>query len=324
VKNTEEKASIIAESSKKIVPRIVQIEPIFGCNASCVMCVIDMPTKRKKGIMSMDLFMKIVGDLLPYKDKIGQIDLFGLGEPLMDKHIFDRIRYLKGKVMRGVGISTNADLLDDKKQDILLDSGIDTVIFSIESTKKEIHERIRRNTDFDRVVRNANKIIEKRNQRNLKTKFVFRFINQKINEGGWEEYKNYWACRIDKNKGDQINLYTAHDWVGEIKNHMIESRKADVEAMKCYQIFERMFIFCDGTMSMCSCDLHHPYMPVGNVTKANSIDVYNGNKMREIREIHLSGNKNTIEICNNCNMLYCKDKKKVVTDINSDVNVNAS
>ena len=296
---------------QKIIPKIVQIESIFGCNASCVMCIIDMPTKRKKGSMSMKLFTKIVVDLLPYKDNIEQIDLFGLGEPFMDKYIFDRIKYLKENGMQGVGISTNADLLDEEKQDLLLSAGIDTVIFSIESTKKEIHEKIRRNTNFDRVVHNANELIKKRDRKNLKTKFVFRFINQELNKGGWKEYKNYWASRIDRDKGDEINFYTAHDWVGEIKNDMVKVRTGDVEARKCYQIFDRMFIFCDGTMSMCSCDLHHPYMPVGNVNKANAIDVYNGDKMREIREMHLSGNKNTIEICKKCNMLYCRDEKKI-------------
>ena len=59
------------------------------------MCVIDMPTNRKKGIMKMDLFKKIIDDLSPYGDRIEQVDLFGLGEPLLDKHIVERIKYLK-------------------------------------------------------------------------------------------------------------------------------------------------------------------------------------------------------------------------------------
>jgi sulfatase maturation enzyme AslB (radical SAM superfamily) len=302
-----------SRDDERIIPRIVQIEPIFGCNASCVMCVIDMPTKRKKGVMPMGLFRKIVDDVAPYRDRIEQIDLFGLGEPMMDPHIFERLRYLKDNGMRGVGISTNADLLDDDKQYLLLEAGIDTVIFSIESTSRDVHERIRKGTDFDRVIRNANGLIAKRDRMGADTRFVLRFIKQKLNDGGWEEYKDYWLGRIDREKGDQVNSYTAHDWVGEIQNGMVEVRRADVEARECYQIFERMFIFRDGTMSMCSCDLHHPYMPVGNVVRANAIDVYNGGEMRRIREIHRAGDKGTIDICRKCNMLYCRDVKEVVT-----------
>jgi hypothetical protein len=62
---------------------------------------------------------------------------------------------------------------------------------------------------------------------------------------------------------------------------------------------------------MCSCDLHHPFVAIGNVADANVIDVYNNQRMRDIREIHLSGRKNTINICRQCNMLYSRQHKKV-------------
>ena len=295
---------------EKIIPKIVQIEPIFGCNASCVMCVVDMPTKRKKGIMSIDLFKKIVDDLAYYRDNIVQIDLFGLGEPLLDKHIFERIRYLKKKGLNGVGISTNADLLNEEKQNLLLESKLDTVIFSIDSTEKDVHEKIRRGTDFDRVLANANNLIVKRDKGDYNTKFVFRFISQELNKGGWEAFKDYWNSRISRIKGDEINSYQAHNWVGEALIDVGE-RTLEVEALECYQVFDRMFILADGTMSMCSCDLHHPFVVIGNVSEGNTIDIYNNEKMQEIRELHLSGKKNTMEICRKCNMLYSRKKKEV-------------
>ena len=294
----------------KVIPKIVQIEPIFGCNASCVMCVIDMPTKRKKGVMSMSLFKRIVDDLHPYRDQIRQIDLFGLGEPLLDKNIFERIRYLKKMEMQGVGISTNADLLNEKRQDLLLESGLDAVIFSIDSMEKEVHEKIRKGTNFDRVLANANSLIRKRDEGNFSTKFIFRFIRQEANRNGWKDFKSYWDARIDRNKGDQINLYQVHNWVGEANVEMAE-RTREIEELECYQVFDRMFILADGTMSMCSCDLHHPFVTIGNVNEQNPIDVYNNEKMREIREIHLSGKKDTIDICRDCVMLYSREQKEV-------------
>jgi len=297
--------------TKKIIPKTVQIEPIFGCNAECIMCAINLPTKRKKGTMPMKLFRKIVDDLATYKDKIEKIDLFGLGEPILDETIFEKIKYLKKKGLRGVGISTNMDLLNEEKQTLLLESGIDTVIVSIDSTKKDIHEKIRKNTNFDRVVANTNNLIIKRDKGKFHTKFVLRYIRQELNKEGWDGYKKYWNSRIDREKGDQINLYEAHNWVGEVPIEVVKARAEDIEALKCYQIFDRMFILCDGTMSMCSCDMLHPYVVIGNVVESNPIDVFNNKKMKEIRKIHLSGDKNTIEICRNCNMLYSRKKKEV-------------
>ncbi|MGV8121189.1 MAG: radical SAM/SPASM domain-containing protein [Candidatus Xenobiia bacterium LiM19] len=293
-----------------LIPSIIQIEPVFGCNASCIMCVIDLPTTRKKMAMPMKLFKKVVDEIAPYRDTITQIDLFGLGEPLIDRHIFERIRYLKDNGLRGVGISTNADILDEEKQELLLESGVDTVIISIESTKKEVHEKIRVNTVFERVVENAGSLIKKRDSGNYETRFIFRFISQKMNRGSWNEYKKYWSARINRNKGDQINSYKVHNWVGEAPVK-VGRRTDDVEQLECYQVFDRAFILADGTLSMCSCDLHHPFVAIGNVADANVIDVYNNQRMRDIREIHLSGRKNTINICRQCNMLYSRQHKKV-------------
>jgi len=61
------------------------------------MCPIDKPSKRKKGVMPIELFKKITDDLSEYKDTIEKIDLFGLGEPLLDRTIFEKIRYLNKK-----------------------------------------------------------------------------------------------------------------------------------------------------------------------------------------------------------------------------------
>ena len=299
-----------ANNSETLIPSIIQIEPIFGCNAACIMCVIDMPTKRKKGVMPMNLFKKVIEDIAPYKDTIVQIDLFGLGEPLLDPHVFERIRYMKSRGLRGIGISSNADLIDDMKQKELLESGIDTVILSIDSLEKEIHEKIRVNTNFERVIANVNGLIQKRNTGNYPTKFVFRFIRQDLNREGWEKYKHYWGMRIDRRRGDQVNLYEAHNWVGEAPVP-VGRRSDDMEALECYQVFDRLFILADGTMSMCSCDLHHPYVMIGHVAHENVIDVYNNEQMREIRRKHLSGQKSSIEICSRCNMLYSQKKKEV-------------
>ena len=305
----EENIKCGGEKYDIIIPKTVQIEPIFGCNANCIMCPINKPTKRKKGVMPDKLFRKIVDDIIPYRHKIEHIDLFGLGEPILDKHIFEKIRYLKKKGLRGIGIATNMDLLNKEKQDLLLESGIDTVIISIDSTKKEIHEKIRRGTNFDGVVANTNNLIAKRNKGKFHTKFVIRCIRQELNKDEGEDYKEYWGSRIDRKKGDQIDLYNIQGWGREIPISI--TRTKEIESLPCYHVFERVFILCDGDVQMCSCNFYYPYVVIGNVEKTNLIDIYNNEKMKEIRRLHLSGKKNTLELCRNCNVLYSREKKEI-------------
>jgi len=268
------------------------------------MCPIDQPTKRKKGVMDVQLFTKIVDDLKQYTNTIQQVDLFGLGEPLLDKNIYEKIQLLKSNGFHNVGISSNCDLLDEESQVKLLQTGLDTLIISIDGTTKETHENIRRNTDYDRVVRNTEQIIGKRNKGGYPTRFLIRFIRQQSNHTQWDEFRAKWLSRLDKSKNDRVSVYDAHNWVGEVPSYGINQYVEEIDKEPCYQITDRMFILHDGTMSMCSCDLHHPHMPIGNVRDENCISVFNNVEMNSIRDFHNSGNKRDIDICSKCSMLY--------------------
>ena len=189
---------MIAEQIR--TPKRLQIETFFGCNAKCVMCFVGYPESnndgvRKKGTMSMEMFKNIIDSMLPYKDHIEKVDLFGLGEPLLDRHLFERIKYVKEKGFQNIAISTNADLLNTEKQKLLLDSGIDTVIFSIDGIKKETHENIRKGVHFERLVDNCQNMIAMRDQGNYNTRFVIRFIRQPSNLKEWASFKQFWQSK---------------------------------------------------------------------------------------------------------------------------------
>ena len=92
----------------KLIPKRIQLETFYGCNARCTMCAISKPAARRIGVMSMEMFRSVVDSMVLYKDYIEKVDLFSLGEPLLDTYLFDRIRYLKEKRFHGIAISTNA------------------------------------------------------------------------------------------------------------------------------------------------------------------------------------------------------------------------
>lgn len=204
----------MASIDPQLLPKRVTIETVFGCNAKCMMCPIDIPTSRKKGIMPFAMFTDLIDSLVPYKNNFEMMDIYGLGEPLLDPYIFERIRYVKGKGFHKVAISTNAQLLNEDKQRELLESNIDTVLFSIDGVEKKTHERIRRGTDFERVINNVLGIIEKRNVGNYRTRFVIRFIRQDANRLEWDAFKAFWPKHVSKDRGDFITTFDVHSWAG--------------------------------------------------------------------------------------------------------------
>jgi sulfatase maturation enzyme AslB (radical SAM superfamily) len=299
---------------KLLIPKRIAIETIFGCNASCIMCVIDLPTERKKGIMPFEMSKHILDELLPYKNQIDRLDFFGLGEPLLDPYLFQRIKYAKEKGFRNIAISTNADILDKEKQKKLLETDIDVVLFSIDSVKKEIHEKIRRGVKFERVVGNCQSIIKMRDRGNYKTRFIMRFIRQNCNKDEWEPFKKFWKSKLSKEKKDFLIVYNMHTWGGEIstKDTILKNsdRNPEIEKQPCHRINELLIILADGSVPLCNEDFHHCKYNFGNVKDSSPIEIFNCEKFNRIRKIHLEGKKNTLELCKECTVLYSERTRK--------------
>jgi sulfatase maturation enzyme AslB (radical SAM superfamily) len=299
--------------NKKIIPKRLQIETIFGCNASCVMCPINMPTKRKKGIMPLTMSEYILDELSPYTDQIEKLDFFFLGEPLLDPYIFERIKYAKKKGFRNIAISTNASILDRPKQIKLLESKIDTVIFSIDGVEKVTYERIRKGLNFEQVVKNCKSIIKKRNNGDYATRFVIRFIRQDINKGEWESFRKYWLPKLSNKKNDLLichDINVLGDECNYSKKEMVEEKK-HIEKKPCHMVFDRLIILNNGCVPLCCIDMHKPHYCFGCVKDTSPIDIFNSMEFNRIRQIHLAGEKNMLKLCRGCTVLYTEDKVTV-------------
>jgi len=287
-----------------IIPERIQLESVYGCNAHCTMCPVHLHSERKKGTMSFDLFKYIVDELHPYKDHITKFDLWGLGEPLLDMNLVKKVKYAKDKGFQNLAIATNADLLNSEIAMQLFQARLDTILFSIDGITKETHESIRINTNFLRIIENANNAILIRNQKNYKTRFVFRFIRQENNSDEWDGYKEYWEQRISRERGDIIIGYDRHTWGGELKDFEPISAKQKIpDETPCHHLFDRLIVLCDGTVPLCCSDLHHAQYSFGNVHDMSPIEVFNSKKIQQFRSIHNSGKRKNIKICKECSIL---------------------
>lgn len=295
------------DPSKTIIPKEVAIETVFGCNLSCTMCFVDQPTWRQKGVMSMEMFEQIVNELKPYASEIEKFDLFALGEPMLDKHLFERIRMVRAAGFRNLAIATNADLLDDKKQEALLESGIDTVIFSIDGIKKETHEKIRIGVDFDRVMVNCKSIIHKRDLSDYKTRFVVRFVRQESNWDEWPEYRAYWNGLLDRDKRDFVARYDEHNHGGKtgVNNKMVP---VDVTPkmlrLPCHYLFNILIILADGTACLCTADFLDAQFQLGKYPEQSLLEIFNSEAYQKLRTLHHEGRRREIDLCKDCNIPY--------------------
>jgi len=121
-------------------PFVVYIDPTNFCNFKCRFC----PTGdgrllrevgRKKTMMSLNLFDKIISDLKQFGQKFNLINLYKDGEPLLNKHFPKMIKKIKdAQITERIWTKTNGSLLHPKLNRQIISAGLDMICISIEAT----------------------------------------------------------------------------------------------------------------------------------------------------------------------------------------------
>ena len=129
----------------------VQVEVTSHCNAKCVYCPNSLIARKRH--MPLGLFKA----LLPYLVYTDLVYLQGWGEPLLNQSIFEMISECKKKGKR-VGFTTNGMLLNDENTRKLVDLDLDIVCVSLAGTNPHTHNRIRKGTDFLKIISNIERL----------------------------------------------------------------------------------------------------------------------------------------------------------------------
>jgi MoaA/NifB/PqqE/SkfB family radical SAM enzyme len=134
-------------------PRLVQIEPTRACNLRCPMC---LRTGVAGGTpeMSFPLFREIVDRNFDY---MHFLLLYGQGEPLLCRDLFDMIRYEHARG-RWVVTVTNGTLLDAAACAEVASSGLDLLRISIDAATPETCSRVRPGVRLDQVLGNVERL----------------------------------------------------------------------------------------------------------------------------------------------------------------------
>ncbi|TSC73238.1 MAG: putative Fe-S oxidoreductase [Parcubacteria group bacterium Gr01-1014_70] len=259
--------------------------------------------------MTMEVFEKIISDLSPYKEKVEMMDLFGLGEPFLDPLMPKRIRHAKKHGFRNVGFSSNMALfnMSREKQREILESGIDTIIFSIDGATAPTYEAIRINGRLEKTVANCLQMITLRNEGNYKTRFLVRFVKQKANEHEEQMFTDFWEKHIDRERRDFLGILPAHSW-GSLEIDV--SRNDTLEKEACPFPFQVMYILADGQVTYCCEDWSEGKYNFGNVKDNNTIVIFNGPQFKAVRTLHLEGKKNNLPMCRNCTVPYTERDRR--------------
>ena len=276
-------------------PNRITVELTNDCNVSCTFCnrqKIDM----KIGYMKEELFYKIIDEAaqhLPIK-----LVPFFRGEPLMHPQVIDFIKYAKEKGIGPIQMASNALLLDERMQDALIESGIDFISFSLDTTDKEIYSCSRLTGDLEISERNVESMGRKCKARK---EMGLQAPTLQVSTIDLEEYRPSQKEFIEKWKQyvDIVRVYEQHDEKGRLVNPDTQ-KKLDIlsERMPCRKVFTDMIIYWDGRLALCNYDWDEK-RDVGNVSNMSLQEAWDSNVYEEIRQMHLTGTFDNI-ICKDC------------------------
>ena len=82
-----------------------------------------------------------------------------------------------------------------------------------------------------------------------------------------------------------------------------------MEAAPCHHLFGLMNVLNDGTVPLCCEDLLHARHAMGSLAENTVEEVFNSQRINGYRRMHLDGNKNRLEVCRECTVLYSEQRR---------------
>lgn len=146
----------------------LEMDIVNRCNIRCVMCYHSLEsTRRAKTVhLSTDDFDFVASKVLPHAYHLS----LSLGnEPLMSPHFVEILRLASRYNVPNLNFFTNGLLLNDKNMDAIIEYGVTQLCISIDGATPATYNAIRRDGDFDHLIRNVKRFIARRDARQSAT-----------------------------------------------------------------------------------------------------------------------------------------------------------
>jgi radical SAM protein with 4Fe4S-binding SPASM domain len=219
--------------------------------------------------------------------------LIGLGEPLLDPAIFDRIERC---ARHGVAtlLSTNGTLLDEAAARRLLDSPLEHVTLSFDGSTRESFEFYRKGARFERVRENFVRFCRMKAERRSRLQIVVQMVRMERNAGEVDDFLRFWSAvpgvdqvRIKEDETNLMRPSAGHD-AGDWKH-------------PCHYLWRGpMYVKHNGDVYPCCQSYMLDGAPVGNIGRQGIEDIWNSDAMQRMRAAHAAGRGGDIDVCSRC------------------------
>jgi radical SAM protein with 4Fe4S-binding SPASM domain len=264
------------------------VETTAKCNLYCPMCPRETH-KQPKEDMTGEIFERLVQSA----ERTGEhMMLIGLGEPLMDRKIFERMEYCDRHGIATL-LSTNGTLLDEEASDRLLRSPLAHITLSFDGTSKETFEYYRKGARFEKVRDNFVRFARMKHERGMNIQVVVQMVRMPGNAHEVDEFRRFWSGvpGVDqvRVKEDETNLVQP------------EARHSASGGRRCHYLWRgAMYVKHDGRVYPCCQSYMLDGAPAGDLRHESLQEIFNSGYMRDLRRLHAAGRGGEVDMCSRC------------------------
>ncbi|MBI3280871.1 MAG: SPASM domain-containing protein [Acidobacteria bacterium] len=265
------------------------VETTAKCNLYCPMCPRETHKQPKEDMPDV-IFERLVRESGRSAE---HMMLIGLGEPFLDRRIFDRIEYCARHNVSTL-LSTNGTLLDEDAAARLLAGRLEHITLSFDGSTRESFEYYRKGARFEQVRDNFIRFARMKQGRRARVQVVVQMVRMERNAAEVADFVRFWSAvpGVDqvRVKEDETNLMRPDS------GHAPDDWKHP-----CHYLWRGpMYVKWNGDVYPCCQSYMLDGNPVGNIGEQPLESIWNSEAMQRLRRLHVGGRAGEIDACARC------------------------
>jgi len=274
------------------IPNNIMIEVTNGCNLACRWCY-HKCMKRKIGVMEFSLYKRIIDECVELG--VENVGLYTTGESFLHPKIYEFIKYAKQRGIKYVYITTNGNALKEESIPKILESGLDSIKFSIDACLKETYEKYKVHARWEKLRKVVKLLRQERDKQKSSLKIFGSYVISKHNKDELKLYDEIWKPYIDETLFTEVN---------SIGGQLDEYKQDDPGSYSpCSLLWNRFIITYDGKLTICCVDFEAS-MIYADLNETTLRSAWNNDKIKDFRRQHKEMDFKTLPLCANCDGIY--------------------
>lgn len=277
-------------------PRNSLIELSNACNHACVFCHNPF-MRRTAGILKKDLFKRFIDEAVSLG--LEEVGLYSTGEPFIVKNLSWYIRVAKEAGAKRVYLTTNGVLATLPRVIDAVESGLDSLKFSINASTRKSYKVTHGRDEFDLVVSNVEAIHAWKMQSAARLQLLGSFIYTKLTKGEIDLHKEVFSKYLEEIV--YLPAQSQGGRTGERTKAIIDPPSyPDLASLRpCEMLWNRIHMTWEGFLSACCVDYEHDLVFADYRSGEPLAELWNNELMQSLRRKHLTKRLDGL-ICKSC------------------------